>query len=58
MVEVITSVQRRQRCSAAEKVRMVEGTYAPGASVSSVARQHGVNPNQLLSWRLLGGGRG
>ena len=26
---------------------MVEGTYAPGASVSLVARQHGVNPNQL-----------
>lgn len=52
-VEVITSVQRRRRWSAAEKVRMVEETYAPGASVSSVARQHGVNPNQLFSWRRL-----
>lgn len=52
-VEVITSIQRRRRWSAAEKVRMVEETYAPGASVSSVARQHGVNPNQLFSWRRL-----
>jgi transposase len=52
-VEVITSVQRRRRWSAAEKVRMVEETYAPGASVSLVARQHGVNPNQLFSWRRL-----
>jgi transposase InsO family protein/transposase-like protein len=52
-VEVITSVQRRRRWSAAEKVRMVEETYAPGASVSSVARQHGVNPNQIFSWRRL-----
>jgi transposase len=52
-VEVITSVQRRRRWSAAEKVRMVEETYAPDAPVSSVARQHGVNPNQLFSWRRL-----
>ena len=52
-VEVITSVQHRRRWTAAEKVRMVEETYAPGASVSSVARQQGVNPNQLFSWRRL-----
>lgn len=52
-VEVITSVQRRRRWSAAEKVRRVEETYAPGASVSLVARRHGVNPNQLFSWRRL-----
>lgn len=32
---------------------MVEETYAPNASVSLVARQHGVNPNQLFSWRRL-----
>ena len=52
-VEVITAIQRRRRWSADERVRMVEETYAPGASVSSVARQHGVNPNQLFSWRRL-----
>lgn len=51
MVDVITSVPRCRRWSAAEKVRMVEETYAPDASVSSVARQHGVHPNQFFSWR-------
>jgi transposase len=51
--EVIISVQRRRRWSAAEKVRMVEETYAPGASVRSVACQHGVELNQLFSWHGL-----
>jgi Transposase len=40
-VEVITSVQRRRRWSAEEKARIVQETYAPGMSVSLVARQHG-----------------
>jgi transposase len=38
-VEVITSVQRRRRWSAAEKVRLVEETIQPGMSVSYVARR-------------------
>jgi len=52
-VEVITSRQRRRRWSAAEKMRMVEESLEPGASVSLVARRHGVNPNQLFTWRRL-----
>lgn len=52
-VEVITSVQRRRRWSASEKVRMVEETYEAGATVSLVARRHGVAPNQLFTWRRL-----
>ena len=32
-VEVITSVERRRRWSAAEKVRLVEETMQPGMSV-------------------------
>ena len=52
-VEVITSVQRRRRWTASEKVRMVEETFAPGMTVSLVARQHGVAPNQLFTWRRL-----
>ena len=52
-IEVITSVQRRRRWSAAEKMRMVEETYQPDASVSLVARRHGVGPNQLFTWRRL-----
>ena len=38
-VEIITSVQRRRRWSASEKVRMVEETYEPGSTVSLVARR-------------------
>ena len=53
-VEVmITSVQRRRRWSAEEKAWVVQETYAPGMSVSLVARQHGIAPNQLFSWRRL-----
>jgi transposase len=40
-VEVITSVQRRRRWSAEEKARMVQETYAPGMTVSLVARHGG-----------------
>src|ERR1051325_896340 len=60
-VEVITSVQRRRRWSAEEKARIVQETpafaggrlYAPGMSVSLVARQHGVARNQVFTWRRL-----
>src|ERR1051326_2059899 len=52
-VEVITSVQRRRRWSAEEKAAIVQETYAPGMSVSLVARQHGIAPNQLFTWRRL-----
>src|SRR3954467_6081505 len=46
-VEIITSVQRRRRWTGAEKMRLVEETFAPGMTVSLVARQHGIAPNQL-----------
>ena len=52
-VEIITSVQRRRRWTASEKVRMVEETFVPGMTVSLVARRHGVAPNQLFTWRRL-----
>ena len=50
-VEIITSVQRRRRLTAAEKVRIVEETFEPGMTVSLVARRHGVAPNQLFQGR-------
>jgi hypothetical protein len=52
-VEVITSVERRRRWSAAEKVRLVEETMQPGMSVSYVARRAGVAPSLLFKWRRL-----
>ena len=52
-VGIITSVQRRRRWTAAEKLRLVEQTFAPCMTVSLVARQNGVAPNQLFTWRRL-----
>ena len=52
-VEVIRSVQRRRRWSAEEKAAIVQETYAPGMSVSLVARRHSDAPNQLFRWRRL-----
>ena len=48
-VEIITSVQRRRRWTAPEKVRMIEETFEPGMTVSLVARRHGVAANQLFT---------
>src|SRR5215212_453090 len=52
-IEIITSVQRRRRWGAAEKVWIVEETYEPGSTVSLVARRHGIAPNQVFTWRRL-----
>jgi transposase len=37
--------------SVAEKRRIVELTFAPGASVAQVAQAAGVNANQVFKWR-------
>ena len=50
-VEVITSVQRRRRWTAAEKERLVAASLAPGAVASAVAREAGVHVSQLFGWR-------
>ena len=44
---------KRRRYSIAEKRRMVEESFQPGASVARVARAHGVNANQVFGWRRL-----
>ena len=50
-VEVITSVERRRRWSAAEKHQLVVASFEPGASVSAIAREAGIHPSQLYGWR-------
>jgi transposase len=35
------------------KRRLVEQTLLPGASVARIAREHGVNANQVFGWRKL-----
>ena len=52
-IEVITGPARRRYWSAEEKLLIVEETLQPGASVSSVARRHGVAPNLVYRWRRL-----
>ena len=44
---------KRQYRTAAERRRIVEETLAPGVSVATVARAHGVNANQVSGWRKL-----
>ena len=48
---VVQPVVKRQRRSAEEKRRIVEATLVPGASIARVAREHGVNANQVFQWR-------
>jgi transposase len=36
-----------------QKIQMVTESREPGASVSEVARRHGVNSNQVFAWRRL-----
>ena len=50
-IEVITSVERRRRWSAGEKKQIIEETYEPGWSVSSIARKYGMAPSQLFEWK-------
>ena len=35
-----------------EKIQIVTESRMPGASVAEVARRHGVNANQIFTWRL------
>jgi transposase len=50
-IEVITSVQRRRRWTAAEKEQLVAASLEPGAAVSAIAREAGIHPSQLYGWR-------
>src|SRR5262245_12456726 len=50
-IEVITSVQRRRRWSRDEKLRIVAESARPGGTASQVARDHGIAPGQLFTWR-------
>ena len=47
--------RRHKRWPEALKREIVAATFAPGASVSVVARQYDVNANQVFSWRRLYG---
>jgi transposase len=50
-VESVADSRKRLRRTPEEKRRIVEATFVPGASISRVARDHGVNANQVFQWR-------
>jgi transposase len=50
-VEVITGRECRRRFSEAEKLRLVEEAFEPGAVTSVIARQRGVDLSLLYRWR-------
>ena len=52
-IEVITGVARRRHWSTGAKLRIIEESFQPGETVSSVARRNGVAPNLLYRWRRL-----
>lgn len=45
------SSAKRVHRTAEEKRLIVEATLLPGASIARVAREHGVNANQVFQWR-------
>ncbi len=51
--QVASAIGRRRRrlWPDEEKRRIVAETFAPGASVSIVARRHDLNANMLFTWR-------
>ena len=52
--EVVGVVSARRRLwTADEKRRIVEQTLSSDLSVAMIARQHGVNANQVFYWRKL-----
>ena len=50
-LEVSTGAGRRRKWSDEDKTRIVAEIVASGDSVCSVARRHGLSPQQLFGWR-------
>ena len=50
-VTILSGPERRRRWTTAEKLRIVEESLVPGASVAEVARRHDVHRNLITVWR-------
>ncbi len=50
-IDIQVGLRRRRRWSDEAKGRIVAASYAPGAVVSEVARQHDISPQHLFAWR-------
>lgn len=51
--EVFTGSGRRREWSDEQKAQIAAESYEPGVKVCSVARRHGLTPQQLFTWRRL-----
>lgn len=49
--EVFTGAGRRRKWSAETKAEIVAESHVGGETVCSVARRHGLTPQQLFAWR-------
>jgi transposase len=49
--DAATAVSERRRWTTAQKLKIVSESLAPHASVTEVARRHGLNPNLIYRWR-------
>ena len=52
-IELITGTSRRRYWSTEQKLRIIEESFEPGETVSSVARRNGVAANLIYRWRRL-----
>lgn len=52
-IEVFTGAGRRRSWSPEEKAAIIAESYVEGETVCSVARRHGLTPQQLFTWRRL-----
>jgi transposase len=55
-IEVFTGAGRRRNWSPDEKAAIIAESYVGGETVCSVARRHGLTPQQLFTWRRLARG--
>ena len=51
VAEILTGSEQRRRWTEEQKLRLVAETFRPGASISAVARRHGVHSSVLFRWR-------
>ena len=52
-IELITGNGRRRDWSDDQKAQIIAESCEPGVTVCSVARRHGLTPQQLFTWRRL-----
>jgi transposase len=52
-VDVVDRFERRRRFTTEQKLSILSEACQPGASLSAVARKHGLVPSQVFKWRRL-----